>query len=204
MQVIPLKKNRNCMKQVCVFCASSSKVSDIYTYEASELAKSLVANDYGIVYGGGAVGLMGTIADSALVAGGAVKGIIPRFMVEVEWEHPGVKDMIHVDSMAQRKALLIEQVDAVVALPGGTGTLEELFEVVSLKKLGLFHQPIILVNTQGFFNPLLEMMDKMVEENFMREAHLQLWHVVDKADEVVQAIQQTPQWDKEAIRFAAV
>ncbi|MBI9063608.1 MAG: TIGR00730 family Rossman fold protein [Marinilabiliaceae bacterium] len=192
------------MKQVCVFCASSSKVSDIYTNEASELAKSLVGNDYGIVYGGGAVGLMGTIADSALAAGGAVKGIIPRFMVEVEWEHPEVKNMTHVDTMAQRKALLIEQVDAVVALPGGTGTLEELFEVVSLKKLGLFHQPIILVNTQGFFNPLLEMMDKMVEEEFMREAHLQLWQVVEKADEVVQAIQQTPQWDKDAIRFAAV
>ena len=100
--------------------------------------------------------------------------------------------------------LKYEQVDAVVALPGGTGTLEELFEVVSLKKLGLFHQPIILVNTQGFFNPLLEMMDKMVEEEFMREAHLQLWQVVEKADEVVQAIQQTPQWDKDAIRFAAV
>jgi len=192
------------MKHVCVFCASSSKVSDIYTNEAQKLAKSLVANDYGIVYGGGAVGLMGAIADSALADGGEVKGIIPRFMVEVEWEHPGVRDMIHVDTMAQRKALLIEQVDAVVALPGGTGTLEELFEVVSLKKLGLFHQPIILVNTRGFFNPLLEMMDKMVKEKFMREAHLQLWQVVDKADEVVTAIQQAPKWDKEAIRFAAV
>jgi len=192
------------MKQVCVFCASSSKVSEVYTREAKTLAKSLVANNYGIVYGGGAVGLMGTIADSALEAGGSVKGIIPRFMVEVEWEHPGVKNMVHVDTMAQRKALLVEQVDAVIALPGGTGTLEELFEVVSLKKLGLFHQPIILVNTQGFFNPLLEMMDKMVQEQFMRKAHLQLWQVVEKADDVVKAIHEAPEWDKEAIRFAAV
>ncbi len=192
------------MKQVCVFCASSSKVSEVYTTEAQALANSLVANNYGIVYGGGAVGLMGTIADSALEAGGSVKGIIPRFMVEVEWEHPGVKNMIHVDTMAQRKALLVEQVDAVIALPGGTGTLEELFEVVSLKKLGLFHQPIILVNTKGFFNPILEMMDKMVQEHFMREAHLQLWQVVEKADEVVKAIREAPEWDKEAIRFAAV
>lgn len=192
------------MNQVCVFCASSSKVADIYFDEASVLSRTLVKNGYGIVYGGGAAGLMGRLADTALAEGGSVKGVIPRFMVEVEWEHPKVKEMVHVDTMAQRKALLIEGVEAVIALPGGTGTLEELFEVLSLKKLGQFHKSVILVNTNGFFNPLLEMMQKMVDENFMREAHLQLWHTVDRAEDVVKALKEIPAWDKEAIRFAAV
>ncbi len=190
--------------RVCVFCASSSKVNQVYTDHAKHLGELLVKNNLAMNYGGGAVGLMGTIADSMLELGGEVSGIIPRFMVEVEWEHKGVKDMIHVDSMAQRKELLVKDVDAVIALPGSTGTMEELFEVLSNKKLGLFNKPVILLNTNKFFNPLIDMLDKMIQENFMRNEHGQLWTVVEKPEQAIQAIFQENMWHNDAIKIASM
>lgn len=192
------------MKDICVFCASSAKVDQSYTDEAIKLGQVLVKNGYALKYGGGAVGLMGSIANTVLEQGGHVTGVIPHFMVEVEWEHKGVNNMIHVDTMAQRKELMIKDVEAIVVLPGSTGTLEELFEVLSLKKLGQFTKPVILINTNGFFNPLLEMLKKMIDENFMRKEHAQLWHVLDNALELPSALSEIPQWDEDAIRFAAV
>ncbi|MCU4174139.1 TIGR00730 family Rossman fold protein [Carboxylicivirga sp. N1Y90] len=192
------------MKDICVFCASSSKVDTAYTEEATALGKVLVENNYGLKYGGGAVGLMGAVANKVLEHKGKVTGVIPHFMVEVEWEHKGVSNMIHVNTMAERKALMIEDVEAIVVLPGGTGTFEELFEVLSLKKLGQFQQPIILVNTKQFFDPLVAMLHKMIDENFMRKEHEALWHLVDKASDVPMAIRQIPKWDNDAIKFAAV
>ncbi len=192
------------MKNVTVFCASSPKVKQDYLKEATRLAEELVQANCRIVYGGGAVGLMGALANRALELNGQVRGIIPHFMVEVEWEHKGVSDMIHVDDMAERKKLLVNGSDAIVVLAGGIGTLEELFEVLSLKKLGQITQPIVLVNTGGFFNPLIEMLDKLIEEQFMRPEHQQLWHVVDSSADVCKAIEELPAWSKDAIVFAAV
>ena len=151
-----------------------------------------------------AVGLMGAISDSMLAHGGVVTGVIPRFMVEVEWEHKGVKDMIHVDTMAERKDLLVKNVDAVITLPGSTGTMEELFEVLSNKKLGLFTKPVILLNTNGFFNPLVEMLNKMINENFMRNEHGQLWTIVDHPEEVMDAIVKNAMWNENPLKIAAV
>ncbi|MCW3806735.1 TIGR00730 family Rossman fold protein [Plebeiibacterium marinum] len=192
------------IKRVCVFCASSSKVKECYTKDAVLLGKILAQKGIGMNYGGGAVGLMGAIADSMLLNRGDVTGIIPRFMVEVEWEHKGVANMIHVDTMAERKKLLVENTDAVICLPGSTGTLEELFEVLSNKKLGLFTKPVILLNTNGFFNPMIQMLDKIANEEFMRDEHRNIWSVVEKPEDVIPAIINATPWTMEAFKIAAV
>ncbi len=176
------------LKRVCVFCASATEMDEVYFQEAKLLGKLLANNNIAMNYGGGAVGLMGEIADSMLKNDGVVTGIIPRFMVEVEWEHKGVDDMIHVDTMAERKERLINDVDAVITLPGSTGTLEELFDVLSAKKLGLFTKPVIIVNTCGFFDPLIAMLIKMVDKKFMGKENLNLYEVVDSSEDAIQAI----------------
>ncbi len=194
----------NFLQRVCVFCASSTKADELYIKEAKKLGEILAEKKIAMNYGGGAVGLMGSIADSMLANDGVVTGIIPHFMVEVEWEHKKVKDMVHVKTMAERKQRLVADVDAVVTLPGSTGTLEELFDVLSAKKLGLFTKPVILLNTNGFFTPLIEMLNKIVEENFMRTEHLKIFTVVDSAEEVIPAILQSEPWSENAFNYSAV
>ncbi|GAF05385.1 LOG family protein [Saccharicrinis fermentans] len=189
-------------KKVCVFCASSSKIDRVYMDAAVELGKVLVKEGLGIKYGGGGLGLMGAVADSVLACGGEVTGVIPRFMVEVEWEHKGVKDMVHVDTMAQRKELLVKEVEAVITLPGGTGTMEELFEVLSSKKLGLFNKPVVLLNTKGFFDPLIQMIRKMIDQNFMREEHGTLWTVINEPGDVMKAIKNSRKWPDDPMKIA--
>ncbi|WP_066632038.1 LOG family protein [Labilibacter marinus] len=192
------------VKRACVFCASSSKIDKVYNEAAIELGNVLAENNWAMNYGGGAVGLMGAVADSMLAKKGVITGIIPRFMVEVEWEHKGVKDMVHVETMAERKELLVKDVDAVITLPGSTGTLEELFEVLSNKKLGLFSKPVILINTNGFFNPLIAMLEKMIEENFMRVDHGELWTVVNDPKDVIAAIDANQIWREDPLKIATV
>ena len=192
------------MGDICVFCASSAKVDQSYLKEASLLGEILVENEYGLKYGGGAVGSMGAVANKVLELNGRVTGVIPHFMVQVEWEHKGVENMIHVETMAERKEILIKDVEAIVVLPGGTGTLEELFEVLSLKKLGQFTQPVLLVNTNGYFDALNDFLHKMIDEKFMRPEHGELWHIVDSVKEIPEALKNIPDWDQDAIRFAAV
>ena len=175
-------------KSVCIYCASSTKTKPVYIDAAQQLSHMLVDNGYGIRYGGGSVGLMGTIADTVLNKGGKITGVIPRFMVEVEWQHPHVADMLIVETMAERKQLLIQGVDAIIALPGSTGTLEELVEVLSLKKLKQINIPIVIVNTNGFFTPLINMLQQMVNEEFMHHSNLQLYSVVDDPSQIFEAI----------------
>jgi uncharacterized protein (TIGR00730 family) len=192
------------IRNVTVFCASSKKTADKYLKITRELADILKDNDIGVIYGGGAVGLMGCLADRLLERGGVIRGVIPEFMVKVEWAHPFVKDMIIVRDMHERKKLLIENTDAVIALPGGTGTLEELMEVLSLKRLGKFFKPIILINTDGFYNSLLELFAKMVKENFLREEHLKAFRVIGNPSELIEAIKESTDWDENAIHSASV
>ncbi|SMO87773.1 hypothetical protein SAMN06265379_11198 [Saccharicrinis carchari] len=192
------------MKRACIFCASSTKTEKVYRNAAAKLGKELAGKGWAINYGGGAVGLMGAIADSMLAHGGEVRGIMPRFMVEVEWAHKGVSDMVHVETMAQRKALLVKDVDAVIALPGSIGTLEELFEVLSNKKLGLFHKPVILLNTKGFFDPLIQMLNKMIDERFMRPQHGQLWIAVDNHKDVIRTIEECQVWCNNPLNMAVL
>lgn len=190
--------------RICVYCASSAKVDKIYFDAAERLADEFAKNGVEVVYGGGASGLMGTLADTMLKHGGKITGILPKFMVEVEWEHKGVDNMIMTDTMHERKAKFMEGVDALVALPGGSGTLEELLEAITLKRLGQFTKPIIILNTKGYYEPLLKMFDKAVQENFMNDMHLEIWKVVNEPEEVLAAIKNSKPWDKGAINFAAV
>ncbi len=192
------------IQKVCVYCASSDKVAQAYFDGATRLGTALAQQEITVVYGGGSAGLMGRLADAALAAGGAVVGIIPHFMKEVEWQHNGLTQLVLVNDMHERKRLFLEEVDAVVALPGGCGTFEELLEVITLKRLGVFLKPIIIVNQNGYYEPMVAMLEKAIEENFMGEQHRQIWSVVDDVDQVVQAIEEAPPWHADAINSAKV
>ncbi len=157
---------------VTIYAASSRKVDQKYFEATNALARTLLSKNAHVIYGGGAVGLMGTLADTYIGHGGEITGVIPEFMVKVEWAHPKVKDMIIVHDMHERKKRLIENTDAVIALPGGTGTLEELMEVITLKRLGKFNKPIFLLNTDGFYNQLHAFFHKMAEEHFLTKEEL--------------------------------
>lgn len=190
--------------RVCVYCASSALVDPLYFDATQRLARELVLGDFDIVYGGGTIGLMGHLADSVLSLGGQIKGIIPKFMDEVEWTHPGLSEVVFTETMHERKAKFLEGVDGLIALPGGTGTLEELFEAMTLKRLGLFGKPIVILNTNNYYAPLIEMLQKCVNERFMKEKHLAISTIVNQPEEVVPAILGTPDWDKNALQFAVV
>lgn len=188
---------------ICVYCASSGACHPDYHAAAFRLGEILAENGCAIVYGGGGIGSMGALADGALSKQGRVIGIIPNFMVELEWEHQGVTELRRVEDMRTRKHLMLSQSHAVVALPGGTGTLEELFEAITLKRLGLYLNPIVLVNTRGFYDPLIQLLANAVSERFMGDQHATMWKVVNEPDEVLAAIESAPNWPSDAIDFAA-
>lgn len=180
------------MRKACVFCASSGLVPRYYIDEARQLGERLAAEGWGLVYGGGSTGLMGAVADGALSAGGSVTGVIPRFMVEVEWQHKGVADMRLTDTMSERKRIMVDISDAIIVLPGSTGTLDELFEVVADKKLGLHNKPIALLNSNGFYDNTLAQLQLMVEQNFMTQRHLDVLSPVTSIDGVLSVISCPP------------
>lgn len=192
------------IESVTIYCASSEKIGSVYFEATKQIAEILVQNEITILFGGGAKGLMGQLADTACALGGKIIGIIPRFMREVEWQHNGLNELILVDDMHDRKKKLLENTDAVIALPGGVGTLEELLEAITWKKLGVFTGPIIIFNQNNYFQPLIEMLDKCIEENFMREKHREIWSVITTPNELMEAIKNAPHWDESAISFAAV
>jgi uncharacterized protein (TIGR00730 family) len=183
------------VKTICVFCASSSKVDEIYLNTARELADMCIEHQIHVLYGGGAFGLMGALADRILESEGKISGIIPDFMKAMQWAHNNVSEMIVVEDLRERKKRMIENVDAVVALPGGVGTLEELLEVITLKQLGRFNKPIIIVNTEGFYNALIQLFDEMIEKHFMRDIHRQLWTVIESPSDLLHAINNAPDLD---------
>ena len=147
---------------------------------------------------------MGALADGALSVGGRVVGILPRFMDELEWGHPGLSELQLVEDMRTRKHIMLTRSQAAIALPGGSGTLEELLEAVTLKRLGLYFHPIVLVNTRGFFDPLVEQFARAVEERFMDPRHLQMWQVVATPDEVPGALASAAAWSEAARSFATL
>ena len=192
------------IKKICVFCASSPKIDKKFFDDAELLGNEFLKHNIHVVYGGGGIGLMGKLADTMISGNGMITGIIPRFMREMEWSHSGITEIIEVENMHERKKLMIKEADAVVALPGGVGTLEELTEVITLKQLGQFYAPIIILNTDGYYNHLTGFLDKMIAESFMNTAHKDLWTVVEKPSEVIPAILKSVPWDAGAIKFAAV
>ena len=190
--------------RVCVYCASSRQSDAAYYEAAASLGRSLARRGVAIVYGGGAVGSMGALADAALAEGGKVVGVLPRFLYDLEWGHPRLTELRLVGDLHERKRLMIEEVDAIVALPGGSGTLEELMEAITWKRLGLHGHPIVLVNVRGFFDPLVALLERCIAERFMDSRHRAMWTVVGSADEVVEAIRTAPPWGPDARRFALV
>jgi hypothetical protein len=191
-------------RSVCVYCASSRTSHADYRAAARRLGEVLADEGVGIVYGGGAGGSMGALADGALARGGRVIGILPRFMADLEWGHKGLTDLQLVEDLRTRKHMMLTLSQAAIALPGGSGTLEELLEAITLKRLGLYLNPILLVNTRGFFDPLLAMLGRAVEERFMDPRHLLMWQVVGAPEEVPAALVRAPAWSAEARQFAAV
>lgn len=159
------------IKTLCVFCGSSMGRQQVYASSAQKLAEYLIEKKISLVYGGANVGLMRILADTMLAAGGKVIGVMPQSLVEREVAHTGLTEMHIVGGMQERKALMADLSDAFVALPGAYGTLDELFEVLTWNQLGLINKPIGLLNIDGFFNPLLQMLDHAVEEKFLRAEH---------------------------------
>lgn len=191
------------IEKVCVFCASSSKVDARYLEDADMLGRLLARNRIHVISGGGSSGLMGRLADSVLAEGGSITGIIPGFMKKMDWAHNGLTELIEVNDMHERKRLMIKDVDAIVALPGGVGTLEELTEVITLKQLGQLLVPIIIINTAGYYNHLIDFFEQMIRGNFMRHKHKDIWKVVNRPEDVISAIKHSVPWDKSSINQAS-
>jgi uncharacterized protein (TIGR00730 family) len=195
---------RNNIQSVCVYCASSTQINPVYFRAAEELGHLLGEKKIRVINGAGKMGLMCAVSDATLAAGGTVTGIIPRFMISRGWYHKGLTELIEVDSMHERKQMMADKSDAVIALPGGCGTLEELLELITWKQLGLYLKPIVILNINHYYDPLLEMFRKAVDEMFMREQHLALWTVASTAAEAVEMIHTQPIWDKSLSKFAAI
>jgi hypothetical protein len=191
-------------RAVCVYCASSQTAHREYREAASRLGEVLAGRGITVIYGGGGKGSMGALADGALGKGGRVIGVLPRFMDDLEWGHRGLSELKLVEDMRTRKHLMLTGAQAAIALPGGCGTFEELLEAITLKRLGLFLGPIVLVNTRGYFQPLLEMLARAVNEHFMDERHSAMWQVVARPEEVPDALERAPAWAAEFRSFAAV
>jgi uncharacterized protein (TIGR00730 family) len=191
-------------KTICVYCASSERCDALYHAAARRVGEVLAVQGFTLVYGGGASGSMGAVADGALAQGGRVRGVLPRFMMELEWGHPGLTELRIVEDLRVRKHLMLTESHGVVALPGGCGTLEELFEALTLKRLGLYVHPIVLLNTNDFFAPLIALLRHTVEKRFMDERHLAMWQVVDEPEDIPLALATAPPWSADAREFAAV
>ena len=192
------------MQNICVYCASSSKIDSIYFETAKKLGTILAQNNLRLVYGGGSVGMMGVLADSVLKAGGEVTGVIPQFMCDAKWQHDGLTELVITDNMHERKEKMALLGDAAVALPGGCGTLEELLEVITWKQLGIYTKPIVIVNVGGYYDHLIAQFQQAADELFMRPQHLQMWTVVESAEQILDAIANAHTWDENLRQYAKI
>ena len=183
--------------KICVFCASSPRAPEQYGQAAFELGQTFGRAGVTTIFGGGGVGSMGRLADGVHDVGGHIIGVMPHFMRELEWAHRQVSTFHWTQDMAERKAMLREGVDAIVALPGGCGTFEEVLEVITLKRLGLFPAPIILVNQEQFYEPLIALFEQSIRLRFMDDKHIGLFTVVSSVHEVLDAVRDTPQWENQ-------
>ena len=173
-------------KNITVYCAASATISQDFFEAAKELANLMAAREIGCIYGAGAQGLMGCVADTMLHAGGKVTGVIPHFMIERGWCHPALTDVIATETMHQRKTIMAQKGDAAIALPGGCGTIEELMEVITWKQLGLYTHPIV---------------QNAISNHFMREIHSRLWYTASTPHEAVEAALNLPEWDNKLSKY---
>lgn len=195
---------RNRITSVTVYCASSTQIGECYFNAARQLGYLLAQNGVRVINGAGSIGLMCAVSDAVLEAGGAVTGVIPSFMVEQGWHHQGLSELCITETMHERKQLMADLSNGVIALPGGCGTLEELLEIITWKQLGLYVYPIVILNIEGYFDALIEMLHHAVDEYFMRPQHKDIWQVANTPEEAVEMLYTTPLWDKSVRKLAAI
>lgn len=193
------------LRRVGVFCGSSTGSRRSYAAAARDLGAALATQGIGLVYGGGGIGLMGEVADAALAAGGEVTGVIPAAMAGREIAHQGLSDLVVVASMHERKALMYDLADGFIALPGGLGTLEELFEITTWCQLGLAVKPTVLLDVDGFYDHLVEFLDAITAEGFVKPIHRRLLRVAATPAEALDALRSfeappLPRWLRESER----
>jgi uncharacterized protein (TIGR00730 family) len=192
------------VKSVAVFCASSTKVDKAYFDVAFQTGKILSDAGKTIYYGGGSVGLMGAVAEAALLNNGKIIGVIPEFMMAMEWGNKNVDELVIVPDMFERKKVLIEKTDAIIVLPGGVGTVDELFDAITQKQLCRHKSPIIIMNINGFFDSLIEMLNRMIIEQFMRIEHGRIYTIINSPEELVEKMMPDDEWDLNSLSSAQI
>jgi uncharacterized protein (TIGR00730 family) len=189
---------------VCVFASSSSRINKEYATAASCLGSLLARAGIDVVYGGGGIGLMGKLADAVIENGGVITGVIPSFMKDEGWDHSAVNKMIVTSDMGERKKQMFAMADAVIALPGGVGTLEELTEAMTLKQLGLYKGPIIILNTMNFYKSFIDFLEHMVSGNFLRFEHKGMWEIAGTEEEVMDLLMKKDGWHHDPRSIARI
>ena len=190
--------------KIAVYCASSTKVHPDYFAAARAIGEGMARRGIGLINGAGNMGLMAASSDACLAAGGEVTGVIPSFMVEQDWHHKGLTQLIETHDMHERKQTIAQLSDGCIALPGGCGTLEELMEVITWKQLGIYLKPIVILNTRDYYAPLLQQLRRGIDEHFMGERHAEIWRVATTPEEAIELVLSTPLWDKSVRKFAAI
>ena len=195
----------NCqLKSVCVYCASSTQIDEKYFRAAEELGRLIAQKGLRLITGAGNQGLMNAVEEGALATGGKVTGIIPTFMMEEGWHHTGLTELIETRTIHERKEMMAKLSDGVIALPGGCGTLEELLEIITWKQLGLYLNPIIILNIDGYYDHLLAQLRQAIDEDFMRDIHGDIWKVATTPDEAIDLLFTTPAWNGRMRGYAAI
>ena len=189
---------------VCVFASSSSRIDTKYVQAAAALGSLFARSEMNVIYGGGGIGLMGALADAVIKNGGSITGVIPSFMNDEGWGHPLVNDMIITTDMGDRKKNMFARADAVVALPGGIGTLEELTEAITLKQLGLFRGPVVILNTLNYYKSLIDFLEHMVSDNFLRSEHKDMWVIANTPEDVLNALSNDRGWIDDPRKIAKI
>ena len=192
------------LKKVAVYCASSTQIDESYFRDARQLGQLMGRQSITLINGAGNMGLMAESADGCLEKGGRAIGVIPTFMIEEGWCHNGMSEIIETKDMHERQTRMAEMSDAGIFLPGGCGTFAELMELITWKQLGLYLKPIILLNTNGYFDSLLNTLFQAITENFMRPVHADIWRVAPTPEEALKMALETPLWDKSIRRFAKI
>ncbi|MBR5240387.1 MAG: TIGR00730 family Rossman fold protein [Muribaculaceae bacterium] len=191
-------------KTACVYCASSSKADKVYIDAAYTLGKLLAENEIRCVFGAGKTGLMGALARGVMDNRGEIIGVIPEFMIAEGWGNEDLTQLKITPTIHSRKDTMAQLSDATIAMPGGCGTLEELMEIITWKQLGLFSGAVIILNINNYYTPLIEMLERAVEERFMREEHRAIWQVVTTPQEAIDALNENAEWIKDARKIAAI
>ena len=190
-------------KKIGVMCGSSNACDKKFLEMAYKIGQEFGRNKQKVIYGGGAKGLMTNVADGALSVGGEVDGYMPEFMTQVEWQHKGLTNLVITKDMAERKHLLMSKSDATVFLPGGCGTMEEFFEWLSSKRLGQYLGPLVIVNFEGYYDPLIELLSRMEKEKFHNPHHALMYNVCDNITKINEVLDSAEPWSADAINTAS-